>query len=88
MRSTYGPAFFLAHFYSPSNRDITRAEEFILNGTSLAALTLANGDRQLFFQGVTGLIRRAIRTASNDQWSTSPSLSVHNQRGERSDLWA
>lgn len=85
--SFYRSCFFLAHSYSPPppqnpkitpHPNITRATQNILNDTSLAALSLANGDRQLFFQDNTGLIRRAIRTASNGQWSTSPSLSVND----------
>ena len=42
----------------------------------MAAVSLANGDRHLFFQDNTGLIRRAVRTASNGQWSTSPQLNA------------
>ncbi|KAL9076101.1 MAG: hypothetical protein Q9161_001148 [Pseudevernia consocians] len=38
--------------------------------------SLANGDRQLFFQENTGVIRRAIYTASNNQWNTSPYLNA------------
>ena len=48
----------------------------ILNDTSLAALALANGNRYLFFQDNTGLIRQAIRTPSNGQWSTSVDFNV------------
>lgn len=54
---------------------------YTLNDTSLAALPLANGDRHLFFQDDTGLIRRAIRTASNGEWITSPSLLMVTIRG-------
>lgn len=60
--------------YSPSapqNHNITPAAQFILDDTSLAAISLANGDRQLYFQDNSGLIQRAIRTATNNQWSTS-----------------
>lgn len=71
----------LAHFYSPPapqshNISITPAAQFILNDTSLAALSLSNGERHLFFQDNTGRIRRAIRTESNNQWSTSPYLNL------------
>ena len=85
--SFYKLCFFLAHPYSSRppqdpeitpHPNITRAAQYILNDTSLAALSLANGDRQLFFQDNTGLIRRAIRTASNGQWNTSPNLSVNS----------
>ena len=64
----YRTGFFLAHCGS---HNTISAAQLILNDTSLAALTLANRDRQLFFQDDTGLIRRLIRTASNNQWSTS-----------------
>ena len=80
--------FFLTHFYSPSNPVITLAEQHILNDTSLAALVLANGDRHLFFQDNTGLIRRAVRTASNNQWSTSPTLSVDSNAKNHTPLAA
>ena len=84
----YRPDFFLTHFYSPSNPVITLAEQYILNDTSLAALILANGDRHLFFQDNTGLIRRAVRTASNNQWSTSPTLSVDSNAKNHTPLAA
>ncbi len=69
----------LAYFNSspsPQNHTIAPAAQYILNDTSLAAVSLANGDRHLFFQDNTGLIRRAIRTASNGQWSTSSYLNA------------
>ena len=76
---------FLAHFHSspaPQNPQITsnpsntRVAQYILNDTSLAALSLPNGDRHLFFQDNAGLIRRVVRTASNNKWSTSQEVSV------------
>lgn len=36
----------------------------------------ANGDRQLYFQDNSGLIRYAFRTASTNQWDTSPHLNI------------
>ena len=48
----------------------------ILNDTSLAVLSLSNGDRHLFFQDNTGLIRRAVWIASNKQWNTSSYLNA------------
>ena len=36
--------------------------------TSLAALSFTNGDRHLYFQGNTGFIHRAVRSASNGRW--------------------
>ena len=72
--------FFQAYFYSPpvttSSPNLTSAAQYILNDTSLAALILASGDRQLFFQDNNGSIRRAIRTASDEQWAISPYLNL------------
>ena len=85
MRSCFRPGFFLAHPYRPlvpqtpqntSNPSITRDEQYILNDTSLAALVLSNGDQQLFFQDNTGLVRSAIRTTTDNQWSIGPNISV------------
>lgn len=73
----------------PKNHNTTAPAQHILDDTSLAAVALANGDRQFFFQDNDGVIRRAIRTASNSKWSTSfylnfstlpesnPELNVH-----------
>lgn len=47
------------------------AVQVILNDTSLAVVSLANGDRQLFFQDNSGFIRSTVRNAINNQWSTS-----------------
>ena len=46
----------------------------ILKDTSLAALILTNGDRQLFYQDNTGSFRRVARSASTNQWGTSTLL--------------
>ena len=59
-----------------SSPNVTRAEQYILNDTSLAALVFTNSDRQLFFQDNTGLIRSAIRTAADNHWSMGPNISV------------
>lgn len=81
----YRSNLLLAHFYSPPappnpnttpHPNITHAPQYILNDTSLTALSLSNGDRHLFFQDNTGLIRRAVRTESNGQWTTSPNLNA------------
>ena len=73
------------HHYSPraphdpkstTNPNITQPAQYILNDTPLAAVSHANGDRQLFFPDNTGLVRRAYRTASNSPWSTNSSLSI------------
>lgn len=73
------PICSLAYFHSasaPQSHNITPAAKLILDDTSLVALSLFNGDRQLFFQDNTGRIRRAIRPESNNQWSTSPYLDL------------
>ena len=48
----------------------------ILNDTSLAALVLASGDRSLFFQDNTGIIRQAVRPSPNGPWITSAGFNV------------
>ena len=72
--------FSLAHFYSPSappnpkvtsHPNVTRPAQYILNDTSLAAVSFPNGDRHLFFQNNAGLIQRVLRTASDNHWSMS-----------------
>ena len=55
-----------------SDPRITSSAQYILNDTSLAALGLPSGERQMFFQGNNGSIRRATRTASDEQWVISP----------------
>ena len=59
-----------------SNPKTTSAAQYILNDTSLAALFLDSGDRQLFFQDNNGSIRRAIRTASDEPWVISPHFNL------------
>ncbi|KAM0800348.1 hypothetical protein BDR22DRAFT_972912 [Usnea florida] len=56
--------------------NITHAPQYILNDTSLAAVVLSNGDRHLFFQDNTGLIRRAVRVYSDGQWNTGRNLNA------------
>ncbi len=77
VRNRHRQSFFFAHFHRTLVPPIPQST-YILNDTSLTALSLPNGDRQLFFQGSTGLIRRAVRTASNDQWTTSQTLSINS----------
>ena len=82
---------FVAHFYSPPappSHNVAPAAQFILNDTSLAALSLSNGERHLFFQDNTGRIRRAIRTASKNQWSTSPYLNLSSKPKNHTPLVA
>ncbi|MCJ1382359.1 hypothetical protein MMC17_005472 [Xylographa soralifera] len=40
----------------------------ILNDTSVAAVTLTNGDQRLFFQDTSGAIRESIYNFAADQW--------------------
>ena len=70
----------LTYSYSPpattSSRNLTSAAQYILDDTSLAALIIPNGDRHLFFQDNNGSIRRAVRTASDEQWIISPYVNL------------
>ena len=63
---------------SPTARPPTNAStaQYILNDTSLAAVILPNNDRHLYFQDSTGRIRYVIRTASTNQWNTSPDSNI------------
>ena len=54
----------------------SQSPQYILNDTSLAAVLADDGDRHLFFQDNTGLIRRAVRVESNGQWTTSLNLNA------------
>lgn len=84
VQSSYKSNSLTHHYSSRAPRDpkgtpnpnITQSARHILNDTSLAAVSLANGDRQSFFPDIAGLIRRAYRTASNSPWSTNSSLSI------------
>lgn len=69
------PNLFLAYLCSSPtshNHSITPTAELILNDTSLAAVADSDGNRYLFFQDPTGLIRGVIRT--DNQWSTNLNL--------------
>ena len=48
----------------------------ILHDTSLAALVLGSGERSLFFQDNTGIIRQAVRTSPNGPWITNAGFNV------------
>ncbi|CAD6592462.1 MAG: hypothetical protein ASARMPREDX12_006139 [Alectoria sarmentosa] len=54
----------------------TSAAQSILDDTSLAALVLPGGDRHFFFQDNNGFIRRAVRSASENQWTISSPLNL------------
>ena len=45
------------------------SEHAILAGTSIAAVTLSNGDRRIFFQERSGNIRQAKYSASAKVWA-------------------
>lgn len=81
----------MAYYHSPpapQNPNTTRVAQHILNDTSLAAISLPNGDRQLFFQDNTGLIRHAIRTGINGQWNTSSYLNISSNPENNTPLVA
>ena len=59
-----------------------------LNDTSFAALAADNGDRYLFFQDHTGLIRQAIRTQSDGQWITREDFNVSSNAKSHTPLAA
>ena len=94
--------FFLANFHSPpapsptapqnpapkSSPNSTIATQYILNDTSLAALVLSDGDRHLFFQDNNGLIRRVIRSASENQWAIDPSRNLSSSPKSNTPLAA
>ena len=48
----------------------------ILNDTSIAAMSMSDGDRHIFFQDSTGTIRQAIYTVTTNQWASPLSLVV------------
>ena len=43
-------------------------EKQIINDTSIAAVTLSNGDRRLFFQDLSGAIRQAFYSPATRVW--------------------
>ena len=51
--------------HKPFNNSVMQT---IFNDTSLAAASLLNGDRHVFFQGADGSLRRIVRTAATSQW--------------------
>ena len=69
------PVLFSAYLRSPLTshyNSSTPTTRFILDDTSLAAISSSDGNRYLFFQDPTGLIRSVVRT--NNQWSTTLNL--------------
>ena len=66
------PVLFSAYLRSPLTSNFnssTPTTQFVLNDTSLAAISNSDGNRYLFFQDPTGFIRSVVRT--NNQWSTN-----------------
>ena len=63
---------YLCNPLTSHNHSITPTAQFILNDTSLAAVSDSDGNRYLFFQDPIGLIRGVIRT--DNQWSTNLNL--------------
>ena len=49
---------------------IPPSKHAVLSGTSIAAVTLPNNDRHVFFQERSGIIRQAIYTASASVWES------------------
>lgn len=49
------------------------SDHLILNDSSLAALTLNDGDRTVLLQDRKGMVRQAIYKISNQKWSITPS---------------
>lgn len=73
--------FFLTYSYS-----IPPPKQFILNDTSLAAVSEVSGNRYLFLQDPTGLIRGVVRT--DNQWSTSLNLGINSNAKNHTPLAA
>ncbi|MCJ1261726.1 hypothetical protein MMC22_001592, partial [Lobaria immixta] len=65
--------------FPPSNAPL--AKHGILNDSSLAALSLPNGDRRLFYQEPNGRIKQAAYSSSSKEWpSTSISVVASDAR--------
>lgn len=60
----------------------------ILNDTSVASLALSNGDRRLFFQEASGLIRQAFYSASTGGWRADTSYIVASDAKNHTPLAA
>ena len=63
------PVLFSAYLRSPLTsyyNSTAPTTQYILDDTSLAAISSSDGNRYLFFQDPTGLIRTVVRT--NNQW--------------------
>ena len=52
------------------------SRDSILDDTSIAALVLPNGDRRLFFQDRSGVIRQAFGSSSSEEWRADISYIV------------
>ena len=68
-------SLFFAYFFSPP---VAPTKQFILNDTSLAITSDINGDRYLFFQDTTGLIRGMIYNSNLDTWRASLNIGTNS----------
>ena len=81
VRSSDGSVCFFTYFCSPpvaQNHSTIPTSQFILNDTSLAAVSDASGNRHLFFQDTTGLLRGMKYNSHSDQWSASLNMGTNS----------
>ena len=53
--------------------EVNRPEHGLMDSTSLSIVTTSSGDKHLFFQDASGMIRQAFYQASPRSWSASAS---------------
>jgi hypothetical protein len=56
---------------TPSSTPAPQVPNSLYNNTSIAATTLFNGDRMVYFQDAAGLIREAQYNATTKSWTAS-----------------
>lgn len=61
---------------------------YLLNGTCLTAVILANSDRHLFFQDDSGSIRRVVYAALSNQWAVDSNPITHSDARYRTPMAA
>lgn len=71
---------------SPSTSPLT--DKQILDDTSIAALALPNGDRRLFFQDLSGVIRQAFHSSSSGKWRADTKFVVASNARTHSPIAA
>ncbi|KAG7004505.1 ToMV susceptible protein tm-1(GCR26) [Physcia stellaris] len=71
---------------SPSTSPLT--DKQILDDTSIAALALPNGDRRLFFQDLSGLIRQASHSSSSGEGRADTNYVVASNARTRTPIAA